>query len=70
MLHAGVGPTNVNALLTSINTPAVNMNIQKARECGSKVMFECTKTRKRAMAVYQHWCVIWYGLAKTSQGPQ
>ncbi|KAK3741253.1 hypothetical protein QZH41_019950 [Actinostola sp. cb2023] len=32
MLHAGVGPTHVNTLLTSINIPAINMNTQKARE--------------------------------------
>lgn len=32
MLHAGIGPTHVNALLTSMNVPAVSENTLKARE--------------------------------------
>ena len=32
MLHAGIGPTHVNSLLTSINLPAVSENTLKARE--------------------------------------
>ena len=32
MLHAGIGPTHVNALLTSINLSAVGQNTLKARE--------------------------------------
>ena len=32
MLHAGIGPTHVNALLTSINLPPVGQNTLKARE--------------------------------------
>lgn len=32
MLHAGIGVTHVNALLTSINLPAVGQNTLKARE--------------------------------------
>ncbi|XP_044166167.1 uncharacterized protein LOC122950140 [Acropora millepora] len=32
MLHAGIGATHVNALLTSINLPAVHENTLKARE--------------------------------------
>ena len=32
MLHAGIGPTHVNALLTSMNVPAVSANTMKARE--------------------------------------
>lgn len=32
MLHAGMGPTHVNALLTSLNVPAVGANTIKARE--------------------------------------
>ena len=32
MLHAGIGATHVNALLTSINLPTVHENTLKARE--------------------------------------
>lgn len=32
MLHAGIGPSHVNALLTSINIPSVGQNTFKARE--------------------------------------
>ena len=32
MLHAGIGPSHVNSLLTSINLPAVAENTLKARE--------------------------------------
>lgn len=32
MLHAGIGPTHVNALLSSINLPAIGQNTLKARE--------------------------------------
>ena len=32
MLHARIGPTYVNALLTSINLPAIGLNTLKARE--------------------------------------
>jgi len=32
MLHGGIGPTDVNALLTSINLPPVGQNMLKARE--------------------------------------
>ena len=32
MLHAGIGPSHVNSLLTSINLPAVAENTFKARE--------------------------------------
>ena len=32
MLHAGIGPNHVNALLTSMNVPAVSENTLKARE--------------------------------------
>ena len=32
MLHAGIGPTHVNAILTSMNVPAVSENTLKARE--------------------------------------
>ncbi|XP_044167665.1 uncharacterized protein LOC114976984 [Acropora millepora] len=32
MLHAGIGATHVNALLTSVNLPAVHENTLKARE--------------------------------------
>lgn len=32
MLHAGIGPTHVNALLTSLNLPAVNEKTMKSRE--------------------------------------
>ena len=32
MLHAGIGPTHVNSLLTSLNVPAVGKNTLKARE--------------------------------------
>ena len=32
MLHAGIGPTHVNALLTSVNLPAVGESTLKARE--------------------------------------
>ena len=32
MLHAGIGPTHVNALLTSINIPAVGESTIKSRE--------------------------------------
>jgi len=32
MLHAGIGPSHVNALLTSINTPPVSQSTFKARE--------------------------------------
>ena len=32
MLHARIGPTHVNSLLTSINLPAVAENTLKARE--------------------------------------
>ena len=32
MLHAEIGPTHVNALLTSMNVPAVLENTLKARE--------------------------------------
>ncbi|KAJ7388264.1 hypothetical protein OS493_038886, partial [Desmophyllum pertusum] len=32
MLHAGIGPTHANALLTSINLPAIGQNTLKARE--------------------------------------
>ena len=32
MLHAGIGPTHLNALLTSINLPPVGENTPKARE--------------------------------------
>lgn len=34
MIHAGIGATHVNALLTSINLPAVHENTLKARERG------------------------------------
>ena len=32
MLHAGIGPTHVNVILTSMNVPAVSENTLKARE--------------------------------------
>lgn len=32
MLHAGIGATHVNALLTSVNLPAIAENTLKARE--------------------------------------
>ncbi len=32
MLHAGIGPTHVNALLTCMNVPAVSDKTLKARE--------------------------------------
>ena len=32
MLHAGIGPSHVNSLLTTINLPAVAENTLKARE--------------------------------------
>ena len=32
MLHAGIGPSHVNALLTSINIPPVSQSTFKARE--------------------------------------
>lgn len=32
MLHAGIGVTHVNALLTSINLPAMGQNTLKTRE--------------------------------------
>ena len=39
MLHAGIGVTHVNALLTSRNLPAVGQNTLKAteREVGSAI---------------------------------
>lgn len=32
MLHAGIGPTHVNALMTSTNLPAIGQNTLEARE--------------------------------------
>lgn len=32
MLHAGIGPMHVNALLSSINLPAIGQNTLKVRE--------------------------------------
>ena len=32
MLHAGIGPSHVNALLTSVNIPSVSQSTFKSRE--------------------------------------
>ena len=40
MLHAGIGATHVNALLTSINLPAVNESTLKTRKREVGPVFE------------------------------
>ena len=40
MLHAGIGPSHVNSLLTSVNLPAVSENTLKAREREIGPVFE------------------------------
>ena len=40
MLHAGIGATHVNVLLTSINLPAVNESTLKTREREVGPVFE------------------------------